>query len=105
METEPKQNLEMLESPVVDFYEGRSIFVTGATGFMGKVLVTDFVSTFSIQYLFYPLIYTFIIEVHLRCFSKFCVHGTWGCFSVLQGSQFLGFVAFLTRDTFFEQCT
>lgn len=42
METEPKQqsaDLETLDSPVVDFYEGRSIFITGATGFMGKVLV------------------------------------------------------------------
>lgn len=24
---------------IVDFYNGRSVFVTGATGFMGKVLV------------------------------------------------------------------
>lgn len=26
-------------SPVADFYRGRSVFITGATGFMGKVLV------------------------------------------------------------------
>lgn len=26
-------------SPVRKFYEGRNVFVTGATGFMGKVLV------------------------------------------------------------------
>ncbi len=44
METEVMQKgesetVEMLNSPVVDFYEGRSIFITGATGFMGKVLV------------------------------------------------------------------
>jgi hypothetical protein len=34
-----ESSVEMLNSPVVDFYEGRSIFITGATGFMGKVLV------------------------------------------------------------------
>lgn len=28
-----------IESPVIDFYKERSIFITGATGFMGKVLV------------------------------------------------------------------
>ncbi|KAJ8938151.1 hypothetical protein NQ318_007011, partial [Aromia moschata] len=27
------------KSPVVDWYKGRSVFVTGATGFMGKVMV------------------------------------------------------------------
>jgi FlaA1/EpsC-like NDP-sugar epimerase len=31
---------EVVDSPsVVKFYEGRSILITGATGFMGKVLV------------------------------------------------------------------
>lgn len=29
----------MAESNIVKFYEDRSIFITGATGFMGKVLV------------------------------------------------------------------
>lgn len=28
-----------MESNISGFYEGRSIFITGATGFMGKVLV------------------------------------------------------------------
>lgn len=27
------------KGPVVEFYRGRSILITGATGFMGKVLV------------------------------------------------------------------
>lgn len=26
-------------TPIRDFYAGRSVFITGATGFMGKVLV------------------------------------------------------------------
>jgi fatty acyl-CoA reductase len=30
---------EMEDSNIVQFYEDRSIFITGATGFMGKVLV------------------------------------------------------------------
>lgn len=30
---------EMASSAIADFYEGRSVFITGATGFMGKVLV------------------------------------------------------------------
>lgn len=29
----------MAESNIVEFFEDRSIFITGATGFMGKVLV------------------------------------------------------------------
>ena len=29
----------MAELNVVDFYHGRSIFITGSTGFMGKILV------------------------------------------------------------------
>ena len=29
----------MAGSRINDFYEGRSVFITGATGFMGKVLV------------------------------------------------------------------
>lgn len=29
----------MGDSKIVEFYEGRSVFITGATGFMGKVLV------------------------------------------------------------------
>ena len=28
------------ETPVVQFYRNRSIFITGATGFLGKVLVS-----------------------------------------------------------------
>ncbi|KAK4023768.1 hypothetical protein OUZ56_009166 [Daphnia magna] len=32
-------NTEMKQSSISEFYKGRSIFVTGATGFMGKVLV------------------------------------------------------------------
>ena len=31
---------EVLQSPVAEFYNNRSIFITGATGFMGKVLVS-----------------------------------------------------------------
>ena len=31
---------EVLRSPVAEFYNNRSIFITGATGFMGKVLVS-----------------------------------------------------------------
>jgi len=29
----------MAASNIAQFYEGRSVFITGATGFMGKVLV------------------------------------------------------------------
>lgn len=29
----------MEESSIAEFYRGRSVFITGATGFMGKVLV------------------------------------------------------------------
>ena len=29
----------MESSSIADFYNGRSVFITGATGFMGKVLV------------------------------------------------------------------
>ena len=29
----------MEDSNIVDFFNGRSVFITGATGFMGKVLV------------------------------------------------------------------
>lgn len=36
---QPNKNIEMAESNIVKFYEDRSIFITGATGFMGKVLV------------------------------------------------------------------
>lgn len=32
---------EVSETPVVQFYEKRSIFITGATGFLGKVLVSS----------------------------------------------------------------
>lgn len=32
-------NTETKQSSISEFYKGRSIFVTGATGFMGKVLV------------------------------------------------------------------
>ena len=28
-----------MESNIAEFYKGRSVFITGATGFMGKVLV------------------------------------------------------------------
>lgn len=28
-----------LKSPVKSFYEGQTIFITGATGFMGKILI------------------------------------------------------------------
>ena len=30
---------KMQPSIIADFYHGRSVFITGATGFMGKVLV------------------------------------------------------------------
>ena len=29
----------MIKSNIAEFYKGRSVFITGATGFMGKVLV------------------------------------------------------------------
>ena len=35
------ENIEIINnnSPVVEFYSGKTVFITGATGFMGKVLV------------------------------------------------------------------
>lgn len=30
---------KMIKSNIPEFYKGRSVFITGATGFMGKVLV------------------------------------------------------------------
>lgn len=33
------------ESNVVQFFEGKVVFVTGATGFLGKVLVSKLLST------------------------------------------------------------
>lgn len=35
----------MAESNIVKFYEDRSVFITGATGFMGKVLVEKLLRT------------------------------------------------------------
>jgi FlaA1/EpsC-like NDP-sugar epimerase len=32
-----KVNDEFAFSPVASFYEGKTVFITGATGFMGKV--------------------------------------------------------------------
>lgn len=34
-----KEIYKMEESSIVEFYKGRAVFITGATGFMGKVLV------------------------------------------------------------------
>lgn len=34
-----KKRYNMEESSIAEFYKGRSVFITGATGFMGKVLV------------------------------------------------------------------
>lgn len=39
MATLAQQNFTPNFSPVADFYHDRSVFVTGGTGFMGKVLV------------------------------------------------------------------
>lgn len=40
-----EKSAEMAESNIVKFYEDRSIFITGATGFMGKVLVEKLLRT------------------------------------------------------------
>lgn len=37
--TKNKKLKKMEHSSIVEFYKGRSVFITGATGFMGKVLV------------------------------------------------------------------
>ena len=39
------QNMDKFQLNIVDFYESRSIFITGATGFMGKVLVEKILRT------------------------------------------------------------
>jgi len=39
VDTQDDCNLESSPSPVLEFYRGKTVFITGATGFMGKVLV------------------------------------------------------------------
>ena len=30
-----------MESPVEEFYKDKTVFITGATGFMGKVMISE----------------------------------------------------------------
>ena len=39
-------------SPVVEFYNNKTVFITGATGFMGKVLVEKLLRSTNVKKLF-----------------------------------------------------
>jgi FlaA1/EpsC-like NDP-sugar epimerase len=41
----PKMTRNAVVSSIVDFYEGRSVFITGATGFVGKAAVEKILRT------------------------------------------------------------
>ncbi|KAG9508525.1 putative fatty acyl-CoA reductase, partial [Fragariocoptes setiger] len=40
-----RKKTEAMQSPIINFYNGRSIFITGGTGFMGKVLIEKLLRT------------------------------------------------------------
>ncbi|KAI8430981.1 hypothetical protein MSG28_001074, partial [Choristoneura fumiferana] len=45
-ESFPVYNIKMASKPTIrDFYKGRSVLVTGGTGFMGKVLIEKLLYT------------------------------------------------------------
>lgn len=48
-ESEKEKIIDLNDSPIYKFYENRSVLVTGATGYLGKVLVEKLLRTCPIK--------------------------------------------------------
>ena len=62
----------LMDSPVEEFYKGKTVFITGATGFMGKVVLCKIwlkLETFSFLLLLKQTLAKVLVEKLLRSTS------------------------------------